>query len=196
MIRDPELDDELAALLDESTHLADALEPVPPAPAVRARLLDTIAAVPAGPGVYERFAARFAAIFDVTVERARELFAHACDPASWEPGPGPGTWLIHFEAGPACAVADTGFVKTEPGVRFPWHHHHGHEQNLVLAGEAVDSHAGRLRPGDEPAMDASTEHDFTAVGDEPFLYAVRVFGVEFNVPRPGAGGGNGDGTAT
>ncbi|HUQ08406.1 MAG TPA: hypothetical protein VM261_38210 [Kofleriaceae bacterium] len=184
MIRDPDLDDELAALLEESM-LADALDPVAPAPALRARLIDTIAAVPSGPGVLERFTARFAAIFDVTVERARELFAHACDPSSWEPGPGPGTWLIHFEAGPACAGADTGFVKTSPGARFPWHHHHGPEQNLILAGQALDSTAGLLSPGDEPAMGTDTEHDFTVVGDEPFLYAVRVFGVEFNVPRPG-----------
>jgi hypothetical protein len=185
MTRDPELDDELAMLLEGAVELADLLEPVPPSPALRARLLDTAAAVPSGPGVYERFAARFAAIFDVTVERARELFAHACDPASWEPGPGPGTWLIHFEAGPACAGADTGFVKTAPGVRFPWHHHHGEEHNLILAGLAEDSHTGLLRPGDEPTMAGGSEHDFTAVGDEPFLYAVRVFGVEFDVPRPG-----------
>lgn len=183
--RDPDLDDELAALLEESVALADDLAPVAPSPAVLARLLDSIASVPNGPGVFERFTARFAAIFDVTVERARELFAHACDPASWEPGPGPGTWLIHFQAGPACAGADTGFVKTAPGTRFPWHHHHGQEHNLILAGEAQDSHAGRLRPGDEPTMDGGSEHDFTAVGDEPFLYAVRVFGVDFNVSRPG-----------
>jgi hypothetical protein len=169
---------------DALDALVDLLAPVPPAPTVRARLMDSIAAVPAGPGVFEKFAARFAQIFDVTIERARELFAQACDPASWEPGPGPGSWLIHFQAGPAVAGADTGFVKTAPGVRFPWHHHHGHEQNLILAGEAVDSHSGRLRPGDEPAMDTGSEHDFTVVGDEYFVYAVRVYGVDFDVPRP------------
>lgn len=187
MIRDPELDDDLAALLEEADELALDLAPLAPPPALRTRLLESVAAVPAGPGAFERFAARFAAIFDVTVERARELFALACDPAAWEPGPGPGTWLIHFEAGPACAGADTGFVKTAPGARFPWHRHHGHEHNLVLAGEAEDSVFGRLRPGDEPAADGDSEHDFTAVGDEPFLYAVRVFGVDFDVERPSTG---------
>jgi len=184
VIRDPALDDELAALLEASVELAVALPPVAPTPALRARLLESIAAIPAGPGVLARFAARFAAIFDVTLERAHELLARACDPAAWEPGPGPGTWLIHFEAGPACAGADTGFVKTAPGARFPWHRHHGHEHNLVLAGEAEDSRFGRLRPGDEAEAEGESEHDFTAVGDEPFLYAVRVFGVDFDVQRP------------
>lgn len=189
MIRDPDLDPDLAALLEGAVELADVLAPVPPAPAVRARLLDSIAAVPTGPGVFERFTTRFAQIFDVTVDRARELFAQACDPASWEPGPGAGTWLIHFQAGPACAGADTGFVKSAPGVRFPWHHHDGEEHNLILAGAALDSHAGRVGPGDEPTMQGGSEHDFTVVGDEYFLYAVRVFGVDFDVPRPDSAGG-------
>lgn len=184
-LRDPALDDETAALLEGAVELVDDLAPVPPSPAVRLRLLDSIAAVPNGPGVLDRFAARFAAIFDVTVERARELFAHATDPASWETGPGAGSSLIHFEAGPACAGADTGFVKCAPGTRFPWHRHLGHEQNLVLSGEAEDSRFGRLRPGDEPAAEPGSEHDFAVVGDEPFVYAVRVFGVDFNVLRPG-----------
>ena len=185
MTRDPALDDELAALLEESIELALALPPVTPSPSVLARLLDSIDAVPVGPGVLERFTARFAAIFDVTVERARELFAVATDPASWEAGPGPGSWLIHFQAGPACAGADTGFVKCAPGAQFPWHRHLGHEQNLILAGEAEDSRFGRLRPGDEPEAEEGSEHDFAVVSAEPFVYAVRVFGVDFNVLRPG-----------
>jgi anti-sigma factor ChrR (cupin superfamily) len=184
---DPALADELAALIEASAGLSDVLDdPGAPPPAIRARLLESVAAVPAGAAVYERFAARFAAIFDVSVARARELFAHAADPASWEPGPGPGSWLIHFAAGPACAGADTGFVKCAPGARFPWHRHLGAEQNLVLAGEAEDSSNGRLRPGDEPADEPGTEHDFRVVSDEPFVYAVRVFGVDFDVKRPGS----------
>jgi hypothetical protein len=178
---DGERADELAALVEAATLIGDGVPLVAPAPAVRARLLESLAAVPVGAGALERFAARFAAIFDVTVERTRELFAYAVDPASWEQGPGPGSRLIHFEAGPACAGADTGFVKCAPGSQFPWHRHLGPEQNLILAGEAEDSRFGRLRPGDEPAAEAGSEHDFRVVSAEPFIYAVRVFGVDFNV---------------
>ncbi|MBE7451004.1 MAG: cupin domain-containing protein [Kofleriaceae bacterium] len=117
-------------------------------------------------------------------ERARALLARVDDPDAWEAGPAPGTWLIHFEAGPACAGADTGFVRCAPGTTFPWHRHLGAEHNLVLAGHADDSRFGRLGPGDEATADGDTEHDFTVVGDRPFLYAVRVFGVDFTVPRP------------
>ncbi|MBE7453317.1 MAG: cupin domain-containing protein [Kofleriaceae bacterium] len=148
----------------------------------RARLLASLAAEPAS--ARAGVAARFAAIFDVSLERARALLARVDDPDAWEAGPAPGTWLIHFEAGPACAGADTGFVRCAPGTTFPWHRHLGAEHNLVLAGHADDSRFGRLGPGDEATADGDTEHDFTVVGDRPFLYAVRVFGVDFTVPRP------------
>ena len=55
----------------------------------------------------------------------------------------------------------------------------------MLAGEGDDQMFGRLHPGDEPGCDGSTEHDFAAVGDEPYIFAVRVVGVDFTVPRPG-----------
>lgn len=152
---------------------------------VRVRLFDAPARALA-PGLFERFGARFAAIFDVTLERAKELLGLVDDPLAWEPGPGPGSWLIHFQGGPAVAGADAGFVKLAPGARFPWHRHHGHEHSLILGGAGDDSMGGRLVPGDEPKCDGATEHDFIAAGDEPYLFAVRVWGVDFNVPRPPA----------
>lgn len=178
----PALAAELAALDEAAAALALGLPLAPPPPAVRARLLASLAAEPAS--ALAGFAARFAAIFDVSLERARALLARVDDPDAWEAGPAPGTWLIHFEAGPACAGADTGFVRCAPGTTFPWHRHLGAEHNLVLAGHADDSRFGRLGPGDEATADGDTEHDFTVVGDRPFLYAVRVFGVDFTVPRP------------
>ena len=151
--------------------------------AVRARLFEAPSAALA-PGLFERFGARFAAIFDVTLERARELLGLVDDPLAWEPGPGPGSWLIHFTAGPSLAGADTGFVKLAPGARFPWHRHHGHEHSLVLLGVGDDSLGGHLVPGDEPTAGGATEHDFVAAGDQPYVFAVRVWGVDFTVARP------------
>lgn len=174
-----DLEVEALAELSAAAPAADAASIV----SVRARLFDEPSSALA-PGLFERFGARFAAIFDVTLERARELLGLVDDPLAWEPGPGPGSWLIHFQGGPAVAGADAGFVKLAPGGRFPWHRHHGHEHSLILCGIGDDSLGGRLVPGDEPTADGATEHDFIAASDEPYLFAVRVWGVDFTVPRP------------
>ncbi len=172
------LADELADLEVTAASLSEALTLVTPDPAVRARLMISVE------GPFSRFATRFAELFDVSLDRARDLLAMASTPSAWEVGPGPGSWLLHFTAGPRYATADAGFVRLAPGGTFPWHHHHGAEHSLVLSGEAVDSIAGPLRPGDEPSAPGDTEHDFSTVGDDDFVFAVRVYGVEFNVPRP------------
>ena len=178
LAEDPVLAAELDALLEAGADLVAALPPEAPDPAVRARLLASVE------GRFARFAARFAQLFDVTLERARDLLAMADVPSAWEAGPGPGSALLHFAAGPRYASADAGFVRLAPGMTFPWHRHHGHEHCLVLAGEAVDSMCGTMRPGDEATADGGTEHEFRTVGDEPYVFAVRVFGVDFDVPRP------------
>ena len=51
-----------------------------------------------------------ASLFDVTVDRARELLGLIERPASWE-NPVPGIRLVHFDGGPAYAAADCGFVR-------------------------------------------------------------------------------------
>ncbi len=183
--RDDSLREQHAALIETASALAEAAPPAEAASlaSVRARLFDAPSSALA-PGLFERFGARFAAIFDVTLERAKELLGLVDDPLAWEPGPGPGSWLIHFTAGPSLAGADTGFVKLAPGARFPWHRHHGHEHSLILAGAGDDSLGGHLLPGAEPMCDGATEHDFVAAGDEAYLFAVRVWGVDFSVPRP------------
>lgn len=172
---DPALADELVALEEVAAALCDGLVEETPTAAVRARLLDSTVSG------FARFAARFAELFDVTLERARDLLAMANSPSAWEPGPSPGSWLLHFEAGPAYAAADSGFVKLEPGMTFPRHRHQGVEQALVLQGQAVEP-SGPWAPGDEPSAEAGTEHDFRAVSDEPLIFAVRVFGVDFDLP--------------
>ena len=55
---------------------------------------------------------------------------------------------------------------------------------MVLGGHGVDADGTQLTPGVEVVLHGDTEHDFAAVGDEPYLFAVRVWGVRFDVTRP------------
>lgn len=172
---------ELAELEDALASLALSLDPVAPSPAARDRVIAA-----AKSGRFADFADRFASIFDVAVDRARELLGWIDDPSKWETGPAPRTGLIHFPAGPACAGADTGFVRVEPGVLFPWHLHNGEELNVVLQGACVDSNGTTYRRGDEFVNAGDTEHDFRAIGDVDYIFMVRVLnGVDFDRAKPG-----------
>lgn len=175
---DPSLMAALATYERAASELAAALPGVAPSPSVRARLLASTEPR------FERFVRRFGELFDVAADRARELLGMVDQPAAWEAGPEPGCWLIHFPAGPALAGADTGFVKLAPGARFAWHRHTGRERNLVIQGQADDTLLGRLGPGDEGVAEPGSEHDFVNTGDEDFVFAVWVWGVDFTVPRP------------
>lgn len=175
---------ELRLVNETLSALALALEPVEPDTSVRARVLAGCEG-----GRFARFAESIAAIFDVTATRARELLAMIDDARAWEPGPIDGTGLIHFDAGPACTGADTGFVRVAPGTTFPWHAHNGEETNLVLQGVCVDSDGAAHRRGAVFVHPAGSEHEFTAAAGQPTLiFAVRVFdGVDWDRVRPGSG---------
>lgn len=167
---DPALAAELAAYRDAAAVIAPA---VAPAPDVKARLLASV-----GGGRFERFAARFAQLFDVTVDRARELLGLVERPGSWE-HPVPGVDLIHFAGGPSCAAADCGFIRIAPGCTFPWHTHRGEEVSIILSGTLRDHSGRRLPAGDELVQAAATQHDLRADGDEPVIFAARAFnGIE------------------
>jgi putative transcriptional regulator len=167
-------DPALAAELDSYLGL---LTPVTPSPDVKARLLASI-----GGGRFERFADRMAKLFDVTVDRARELLGLVERDASWE-NPMPGIALIHFDGGPACAAADCGFVRIQPGCTFPWHTHRGEEINVILSGTLRDSTGKVLQAGDELVQQASTQHDLTAGTDEVIYVARAMNGIEVSGPR-------------
>ncbi|MDB4962411.1 MAG: hypothetical protein JWP01_2410 [Myxococcales bacterium] len=163
---DPGLAAELASYQEGASAL---VAPISPAPEVEARLLASI-----GGGRFERFSTRVAALYDVTLDRARELLGLIERSASWGPA-APGVGLVHFEAGPAYAVADCGFVRLEPGAAFPFHRHMGEEVSLILAGRLRDRVSGRVyAPGDEVIEAGGVDHDVICEGDEACLYAARV----------------------
>lgn len=164
---DPALAAELAGY---QAAADDLVAPVAPSPDVLARLMAST-----GKSTWERFSTRFAALFDVTVDRARELFGLIERPASWGEE-APGIFLIHFDAGPSAATADCGIVRVKPGCRFPWHTHNGEEHSLVLAG-AITEHSGRVfRAGDELVVTPGSEHDLINTGDEDAIFAARATG--------------------
>lgn len=175
---DPTLARALATYHAAASELATALHGVAPSPAVKARLLASTESR------FERFVQRFTELFEVSAARARELLGLIDRPDAWEPGPSPGSWLIHFQGGPSLAGADAGFVRLAPGARFAWHRHAGREHNLVLQGRATDSMLGVIAPGDEGVGEPGTEHDFTTTSEDDLIFAVWVWGVDFDVPRP------------
>ncbi len=162
---DPALADELAALEDTALAL---IAPVTPSSGVHARLLSSV-----GGGTFERHAAPMAKLFDVSLERSRELLGLIDRTSSWETAL-PGVHLVHFDGGPAYSGADCGFIKLDPGTAFPMHKHLGEEVSLILAGGVRDRTTGRLySPGDEIVEPQDIEHDVVCEGDEACLYAAR-----------------------
>ncbi len=165
---DPSLAAELVSYQQAAERLVGLIvAPVEPPADVKARLL-----VSAGRGKWERFATRFGSIFDVGVDRARELLGLIERPASWE-NPMPGIGLVHFAGGPSTAAADCGFIRIGPGCRFPWHTHNGEEHSIVLAGQ-LREHGGRvLSAGDELFVAENSEHDLINEGTEDCIFAAR-----------------------
>ncbi len=167
---DPALAAELAAYRQATDALIDAVVPVAPSAEVKARILTSI-----GSGRFEKFSARVASLFDVTVDRARELLGFVERKASWE-NPVPGIGLVHFSGGPACATADCGFIRIAAGATFPWHKHRGEEVTLVLAGVLRERGGLVLHPGDEMVFAVGTQHDLTAEGDVDVIFVARAEG--------------------
>jgi putative transcriptional regulator len=170
-----EADPALAAELDSYLSLIPAATP---GADVEARLLASV-----GGGRFETYSSRMAKLFDVTVDRARELLALMERKSSWE-NPVPGIHLVHFDGGPAYAAADCGFVRIDPGCTFPWHTHRGEEVVVVLHGTVRDNVSGTTyQAGDEILQAEGSSHDLVA-GDDGALYVARAMnGIEVSGQR-------------
>jgi putative transcriptional regulator len=166
--QDAALATELLSYQQTADAIGVAIEPVAPSPDVRLRLFASI-----GGGRFEAFSGRMAKLFDVTVERARELLGLIERPASWIPQI-PGISLVHFDGGPAAAAADCGFVRLTPGAVFPPHTHLGEEAVTILSGRIHDVTNDRMiGPGDDYVQLEGSNHYLVCVGDEDCVFASR-----------------------
>jgi len=184
--RDPALAAELASYRDAATAM---IAPETPSADVKTRLLASI-----GAGRFERFSTAMGRLFDVTVDRAREILGLADRTASWEL-PMPGVGLVHFDGGPACAAADCGFIRLADGAVFPPHTHRGEEVSLILFTRgslrsiAKDGTERMLHAGEELVLPQGSEHHLIAVGECIFaaraMNGIEIGGVPMTTPRSG-----------
>jgi len=167
--RDAGLAAELVAYQQTTGALGAVIQPVAPSPAVKQRLLASV-----GGGRFEAFSARLARMYDVTLDRARELVGLIERPASWIQQVVPGISFVEFDGGPAAAAADCGFVRIAPGAAFPPHSHLGEEMTTILSGQLQDMANGRvLRPGDDYVQLEGSSHYLVCTGGEDCIYASR-----------------------
>jgi putative transcriptional regulator len=157
---------ELASFQQASDAVRTAIEVAPP-PEIKRRLMASV-----GGGRFEAFSERMAQLFDVTVDRARELLGLLERPATWVPQVVPGIFFVDFEGGPATAAADCGFVRLVPGAVFPPHTHLGQEITLILCGRVHDVPNDKvIGPGEEYWRPEGSSHHLVCIGDEDCIYA-------------------------
>jgi hypothetical protein len=140
-----------------------------PSPEVKARLMASV-----GGGRFEAFAARTGALFDVGLDRARELLGLIERTASWVPL-APGIAMVPLVGGPAVAAGHCAFLRLAAGATFPLHRHVGEEAAIVLAGRVRDA-GGEHGPGDGWTLAAGTRHELVGASDDDCICAVRALG--------------------
>lgn len=128
---------------------------------------------------YRPFLADLMRHFDLPSQRVAELFNEIDVPASWEAGPMPGIFVMHFAGGPQALAHDTGFVRLPRGLQFPYHRHLGHEINYVIEGALRDGDGKLYLPGEAIERAQGTAHEFSVPEDADALIAVVQDGFEF-----------------
>src|SRR5438093_1101027 len=91
--------------------------------ALRARLVASLER----PGKYGLFVDRLARLFDVSIDKAREIVARVEDPSQLKPGPADGIMWFGVKPGPKYGDALAMVGRLRPGTRFPHHAHVGEE---------------------------------------------------------------------
>jgi anti-sigma factor ChrR (cupin superfamily) len=157
--------------------LGDIEPPVQPSARLLARLEHTLAEPPFR---YAPFFSQAAQLLDLPEPTVIEQLRRLVDPNVWRFSGLPGVQHVSVAGGPRVANAETLFVRFEPGVRFPEHHHTGLEQVLVLEGSYRDSTGVEHRPGELREWAAGSSHAFEVAKDHACIFASVVFGRRFS----------------
>jgi putative transcriptional regulator len=171
---------QLVVVAEAGALLAEALPPIAPPPAMRKRLTRSLEA-----GPLWRHVDALAALFDLDADASARQLGRLAAADAWKPGPIPGLRVRLARAGAACAGAYTGFLRLEPGARFPAHEHLGAETTLVLAGSLRQNDGREFHAGQLIELAIGTVHDFVALPGEDCIAAViQRGGLRFGVALP------------
>lgn len=163
---------------DAWSVLASSLEPLPPPPGARDRLLEAIdRAAP-----YRTLLPGVAAVFDLTERGVHELLARMHDPRAWTQGVGGMTAFLDFQAGPRLAPAHCGLARMRNGARVPQHRHRAREITFVLRGAMTDEDGHTYRAGQVLDAPAGSAHSLRVIGEPDALLAVLLAEVEIDGP--------------
>lgn len=170
--------DRVAQLRDTLALPALVLEPIFPSDNLGSRIRDSIE----HPDRFGGFIDRLSAFLDLPEDSVRKLVSEiATAEPRWPPSGLPdGTLMYRFDGGPRHRDAECALVWMKPEAVFPPHTHIGDEWGFVLQGEAVEDSGQVLRSGELVHRDAKSTHHFTAIGGEPFVFAVIHEGVVFS----------------
>jgi putative transcriptional regulator len=169
---------ELRAVTEALAAVGWAQQSIAPSPSLRERLL-------AGTqGRFDAFVDRLVQLCDLTREGARAVLDAVGDAQAWMPGPLPGVELMHFEAGPRLAGADTGLVRFAPHTKFPRHTHIGNEVTLVLDGGLALDDGFDLVVGDVLTKLPGTWHAHTAHAGGCLVLTILYGGIQVEGGAP------------
>jgi len=159
--------------LEGAEAVALAAPAVSLVPAMRARLMSSLETTHR----FDDLEEMVADLADLSIDQARALLLRVdADTTKWDPGPGEGIELLHFDGGPRVRDAVTGFVRHAPGTTFPEHDHVGGERVLVLQGAFEDADGVVYRSGDLAERASASPHSYRAVGPLPLITMAVVQG--------------------
>ena len=171
---DPLLRAELEEIQNALNGIVEEENPVKPPMALRNRILSSMHIENQSAG----FVDRLCAMFQLSAKQIQDILSNINNIGNkpWEQLEIPGIQLLHFDGGPKVATADCGLVYIEPGTTFPNHEHGGDEWSLVLQGEVESNDEKIYYPGDFVHFGPGSKHYVRAIGDEPVILAVALFG--------------------
>jgi quercetin dioxygenase-like cupin family protein len=173
----PDLQREVDRVTEALAVAAGDVTPVAPAPALRARLLQTLGGVDR----FAPFVDDLTGIFELPAATIRALLARV-DEHQWETSllgvELQSAELFHFPVGPRLREtgAAGGVVRIRAGATFPQHRHHGDELTFVLEGGYIAD--GRTYgPGQRIPMATGTEHHYQAAPERDLVIMVLHRGI-------------------